>query len=327
MILLWAMVLGAGDLEKLREQVARSVVAIEVEREADPEGLTGTGAVSAHRDYFNRPKGPVSGVIYEADGFILTSRFNVSGTIRKNGLRVTLWDGRRVDAELLGADEQRDIALLKIAEQGLPVLPRADFKTLNPGTFVALVGRSPDLAHPTLNCGILSAMNRMDKVAVQTDAEMNYGNTGGALVTLKGELIGVGCNINPDTVWGQSGGVGFACKAPEIDALLERLKKGERIAAVKRPYLGIRTGEGNPEVDGVQIAEVFPGSPADKVGIKKEDVLVEFAGQEITDFESFREALAGKKIGDEISLKVKRKKEEDYENHEFKVTLEGRAEP
>ena len=103
MKLLLALLLAAGDLSsvahppgakgddpmapilaKLRDTAAKSVVAIEVEREADPDGITGSGAVAQHRDYYNRPKGPTSGVLYEADGFILTSRFNVSGTLRKN---------------------------------------------------------------------------------------------------------------------------------------------------------------------------------------------------------------------------------------------------
>src|SRR5579859_608390 len=215
----------AATLAKLRQAAGKSVVAIEVERDSDPDGITGSGAVAQHRDYYNRPKGPTSGVVYEAGGFILTSRFNVSGGIRKNGLKVTLWDGRQVAGELLGTDEQRDIALVKIAETELPVLPRADYAKLRPGTLVALLGRSPDPGQATVNLGILSAMNRMNRMSVQTDAEMNYGNAGGPLVTLSGELIGVACNIKPEAVWGQSGGVGFACKTAEIDGLLDRLKK------------------------------------------------------------------------------------------------------
>ncbi|HVE40634.1 MAG TPA: trypsin-like peptidase domain-containing protein [Planctomycetota bacterium] len=335
MSLLLAFLLGAaaGDdpfaaiLAKLRETAAKSVVAIDVERESDPDGITGSGAVSQHRDYYNRPKGPTSGVIYEADGIILTSRFNVSGGIRKNGIKVTLWDGRQLPGELLGTDEQRDIALVKIDAKELPVLPRADASAIGQGTFVALLGRSPDRSNPTVNLGILSATSRMHKTAVQTDAEMNYGNAGGALLTLKGELVGVACNIKPDTVWGQSGGVGFACKIAEIDALLPRLKKGEKIEAEKRPFLGIRAGEGNPDVEGIQVADVIKDSPAEKAGIKKEDVLVELAGVKITDSESLKEALEPRKIGEEIELKVMRKGKDGWQEKAFKLKLEGRAEP
>jgi len=334
MNLLFAFLMAAaGDdpfapiLAKLRETAAKSVVAIDVERDSDPDGITGSGAVSQHRDYYNRPKGPTSGVIYEADGIILTSRFNVSGGIRKNGIRVTLWDGRQVPGELLGTDEQRDIALVKIDAKDLPVLPHADASAVGQGTFVALLGRSPDRSNSTVNLGILSATSRMSKTAVQTDAEMNYGNAGGALVTLKGELVGVACNIKPDTVWGQSGGVVFACKTAEIDKLLPRLKKGERIEAEKSPFLGIRAGEGNPDVEGIQVADVMKDSPAEKAGIKKEDVLVELGGMKITDSESLKEALEPRKIGEEVELKVMRKGKDGWQEKAFKLKLEGRAEP
>jgi S1-C subfamily serine protease len=239
---------------------------------------------------------------------------------------VTLWDGRKVVGELLGTDEERDIALIKIDEKNLPVLPRADYEKLKQGTLVALLGRSPDPSSPTVNVGILSAMNRMNRKSVQTDAEMNYGNAGGPLLTLKGELIGVACNIKPDTVWGQSGGVGFACKIAEIEGLLERLKKGERIEAPKQPFLGIRPGEGNPDVEGIQVADVMKDSPAEKAGIKKEDVLIEVAGVKITDFESLKEALEPHKIGDEVTLKVMRKEKQGWQEKPFKLKLEGRAE-
>lgn len=320
----------ARHLRQLRERVARSVVAIEVQRTADPDGQVARGQFAEHADYYNRPKGPTSGVVYEPDGLILTSYFNVSGEIRKDGIKVTLWDGRECPAELLGFDEQRDIALLKIGETGLPVLPKADPAGVTQGTFVAIVGRSPDKSVPTVNLGIVSALHRMNKAAVQTDAEMNYGNAGGALVTMKGELVGVGCNVKPRNVWGQSGGIGFACKTAEIDKVLPRLKNREKIAAQNRPYLGIQPGEGNPDVEGVQIAEVVNDSPAAKAGIRKDDVLVEFDGKKITDFESLREQLGEKKIGDTVAVKVKRLKDKDkkeYDEKEFKVKLEGRPEP
>ncbi|HVR84267.1 MAG TPA: trypsin-like peptidase domain-containing protein [Planctomycetota bacterium] len=317
----------AATLAKLRQTAGKSVVAIEVERDSDPEGVTGSGAVAQHRDYYNRPKGPTSGLIYEAGGFILTSRFNVSGGIRKNGLKVTLWDGRQVVGELLGTDEQRDIALVRIAETELPVLPRADYGKLRQGTLVALLGRSPNPGQVTVNLGILSALNRMTKASVQTDAEMNYGNAGGPLITMSGELIGVACNIKPDRVWGQSGGVGFACKTAEIDGLLERLKKGERIEAPKQPFLGIRPGEGNPDVEGIQIVDVLKDSPAEKAGIKKEDVLVELAGVKLTDFESLKEAMEPHKIGEEVTLKVMRKGKDGWQEKAFTIKLEGMAEP
>jgi S1-C subfamily serine protease len=319
----------ARVLERLRERVAKSVVALDVDRSADPEGTGAEGAVAAHRDYYNRPRGPVSGVVYEADGFILTSAFNVSGTIRRDGIKVTLPDGSVRPAELLGTDERRDIALLKIDAKGLPTLPKADLREAGQGTLVAIVGRSPDPRVPTLNLGILSALGRMNGTAVQTDAEMNYGNAGGALVTLKGDLVGVGAHVKPRAHWGQSGGIGFACKTSEIDKVLERLKRKERIPAEKIPFLGIAIGEGDPDASGLQVGRVEPGSSADKAGLKEGDVIVEFDGVPVVDFEDFRGALHSRKVGQEVAIKVRRPKDrarKEYEELRLKATLEGKVE-
>ena len=318
----------ARVLAGLRERVAKSVVAVEVERSDDPEGTGVSGAVAAHQDYYNRPAGPVSGVVYGEDGFIVTSLFNVSGTVRKDGLRVTLADGSVHPAELLGTDERRDIALLKIDAKGLPVLPRADLREAGQGTLVAVVGRSPDRRVPTLNLGILSALDRMGGTAVQTDAEMNYGNAGGALVTLRGELVGVGCHVRPRTHWGQSGGIGFACKAAEIDGVLERLKKKERIRAEKVPSLAIVPGGGDPDAPGLQVGGVMPGSTAEKAGLRPGDVIVEVDGAEVLDFEDLRGALRAKKVGQEVTLRVRRPKDrarKEYEELRLKAELEGGA--
>lgn len=314
-------------LARLRERVAPSVVAVEVDRTDDPEGVGFQGQVSAHRDYYNRPAGPVSAVIYEPDGHILTSLFNVSGTIRPGGLRVILADGTRLSAKLLGTDEQLDLALLKVEARDLPTLPKADPREVTQGAFVALVGRSPDRRIPTINLGIVSAVNRMNGTAVQTDAEMNYGNVGGALVTLRGGLVGMGTHIRPQTHWGQSGGVGFACKSSEIDRVLERLKRGERIKAEKVPFLGILPGGGDPDVPGIHVASVVPGSPAEKAGLREGDVLVGIDDVEVGDFEDLRGALLARRIGQEVTLRVRRLRDGDrreYEELRLKAVLEGR---
>ncbi len=318
----------AKTLAALRERAGRSVVAIEMDREEDPEGRMARGALATHSDYYNRPKGPTSGVIYAAEGLILTSAWNVSGTIRKGTLRATLWDGRELPAALLGVDERIDVALLKVEAEGLPVLPKADLATIGQGSFLALVGRSPDRGSPTLNLGILSARDRFKKASVQTDAEINYGNCGGALVTLRGELVGVAHHVRPEAVWGQSGGVGFACKLAEIDAVLERLKKGERIAAEKRPWTGIQPGDGDAEFQGIEVAMVFPESPAQKAGLKPKDVVTHADGKELPDMVAFQEILDAKKIGDVLELKVKRREGKGpAKDLTLKLTLEGRAQP
>jgi serine protease Do len=319
----------AGPLAALRERVGRSVVAVDAARvdapDADPEGRTGSGQVAQHRDYYNRPSGPASGVIWSSDGFVLTSRFNVSGKLKPGGLRVTLFDGRELPAELLGQDEGRDVALLRVKADGLPALPKADLARLGQGSFLALVGRSPDRGSPTINLGILSALDRMNRTCVQTDAEMNYGNAGGALVNLRGELVGVACQIRPEAVWGQSGGVGFACKVAEIEGVFERLKAGEFIPALKKAFLGLRPGEGDPEMEGYQVGEVVPDSPAAKAGVKKGDVLQFLDDVKVVDFETLGDALQERKAGDTATLRLKRKDDGVWKDLELQAVLEARA--
>ena len=109
---------------------------------------------------------------------------------------------------------------------------------------------------------------------------------------------------------------------PHGDIALCRIKNAKDL-----PFLGIRAGEGNPDVEGIQVADVMKDSPAEKAGIKKEDVLVELAGVKITDSESLEEALEPRKIGEEIELKVMRKGKDGWQEKTFKLKLEGRAEP
>jgi serine protease Do len=311
----------ARVLQALREKVARSVVAIEVERDSDPEGRTGSGQVGSHTDYYNRPKGPTTGTVIDEDGYILTTYFNISGKVRT--ITVTAWDGKEYEAELLGFDQARDIALLKIDRKDLPVLPAA--KEVNQGDFVVIVGRSPDKANPTMNHGILSATMRQRGTAVQTDAELNYGNVGGPLVNLKGELIGVTSHIRPREPWGQSGGVGFATKLSEIQKVLPDLKDRKQIVEAKQPFLGVGPGEGNAEVEGVEVGQIVPGSPAEKAGLQPGDILYEFDGAKITQFDELRQKIAEKKPGDEVVVKVKRKDDGVWRDKEFKVKLEERG--
>ena len=172
-------------------------------------------------------------------------------------------------------------------------------------------------------------MDRHRKVSVQTDAEINYGNCGGALVTLRGELVGIAHHVRPDAVWGQSGGVGFACKLAQVDAVLERLKKGEKIAAEKRPWAGFQPGDGDAEVHGIVVAMVMPDSPAQKAGLKPGDIITHAEGKEVPDMVAFQEIVDGKKIGDVLELKVKRreKKGGPAKDVALKLTLEGKAQP
>ncbi len=295
----------ARVMQKLRDRVGRSVVALEVVRDKDPEGAAGSGPSGAHNDYYNRPEGPCTGTIWTEDGLILTSAFNVSGDVRRITVRTS--DGKSYEGKRLGWDATRDIALVKIEAKDLPVLPKAKMDAVRQGDFVAIVGRAPDPDMATINQGIVSALDRMKSTAVQTDAELNYGNVGGPLVNLLGELVGVTCQIKPRTNWGQSGGVGFACKHAEIDKALPELKASRNTERGKEPWTGITPAEGAEGVEGVVVAQVAAESPAEEGGMQEGDVIVEFEGKKVKNWDEMRTMLAGKKVGDVVKLKVMRK--------------------
>ncbi|MDP6957756.1 MAG: trypsin-like peptidase domain-containing protein [Planctomycetota bacterium] len=304
-------------LQKLREQSARSVVAIEVDRTSDPQGRTGSGSHGSHNDYYNRPVGPTSGTVIAADGYILTTWFNVSGKIQT--IKVTGWDGKSSEATLVGYDQIHDIALLQIERTDLPLLPTAS--RYRQGDFVFVVGRSPSPLRPTVNVGIISATDRWKKSAVQTDAELNYGNVGGPLITLQGELVGVTCHIRPREPWGQSSGVGFATKWETIQKLLPRLKAGEKILQKERAFLGIQPGEGEPDIVGIQVGQVLPGSPAEQAKILPGDIITSIDKEKVETWEDFLSILEKRKPGKAVQVKVERKIEGVWKTQTFEVRL------
>jgi len=310
----------ARTLRKVRDSVAKSVVAIEVSRTEDPEGEAGSGPSGAHQDYYNRPAGPASGTVLTADGFILTSAFNVSGEIRR--ITVILSNGARVEAKRLGVDRNLDLALLKIEAKGLPILPRAKLEDARVGDFVAVVGRAPEAHAPTINQGILSALGRQKGTAVQTDAELNYGNVGGPLVNLAGELIGVTSHILPRAPWGQSSGVGFAIKMAEIDKVLEELKKPPEIGSTtKEPWIGVIAAEAPKGTDGVLVDRILPNSPAEEAGLDPGDLIVGAAGRPVKSLDGLKAILASKKVGEEIELSIRRAKGAATETKKIKIKL------
>jgi len=312
----------AKALRSVRDSVGKSVVAIEVIRGEDPDGETGGGPAAVHQDYYNRPDGPVTGTIISADGYILTTAFNVSGEVKR--ITVTTPDGRRHEAKRLGADRKLDIALLKIEAKDLPVLKRAKPGDARVGDFVCVVGRGPDPSVATVNQGILSALTRWSGTGVQTDAEVNYGNVGGPLVTLGGELIGITSHIHPRAPWGQSGGVGFASKNAEIDKVLEDLKKGKDIAKpVQGPWIGALLAEPRAGVEGVPVDQILPNSPAEEAGLDSGDVIAAVEDKPVKSIDELKAAIAKKKIGDEIELTLRRLKRDGktWEVKKIKIKL------
>jgi serine protease Do len=253
-----------------------------------------------------------SGVIVTNEGHIITNNHVV--TDRQGNpvdqIEVQLSDGRTKKARLVGADDQVDVAVLKIDDPEVKPLKLADSDTVQPGDFVLAIG-NPLGFEETVTDGIISSKgrpNRSDVFAdlLQTNAAINPGNSGGPLINLRGEVIGINTVIASTT--GGSQGLGFAIPSNSVRTALESLLKQGRII---RGYLGIQTpalrpGESGTESDGVAVAQVQAGSPAAQAGIQTGDVIRRFDGREVTNLNVLRSLVAQTQLNKEVELEIVR---------------------
>ncbi len=296
---------------RLAERVAPAVVSVHVERERDPSerNRSERGGWAAMMDggvFKHRPSdSPASGFILDADGWILTSHFNVSGNVRS--VTVTLADGRRLEAAIRGSNATFDIALLKVEAKELPTLRKAPLEALRTGQFVAALGRAPDGRTLTLNPGIVSAPGRLAGRGIQVDCRLNYGNAGGPVVDREGRLLAVACKVDTKFAgsYGQNSGVGFAVTWDKLDTILPDLRAGRSVGESRKAFLGIQANS-ESEVEGVEIDVVQPASAAEKAGVKRGDIVVEFEGRAVRNFDQLRAVIAAKQPGDVVKFKVKR---------------------
>jgi serine protease Do len=270
-------------------------------------------------------RGLGSGVIINASkGHVVTNYHVIRGADK---IRVRLHDGREFDAELVGGDEMSDIALLKLEEaKNLTQIKVADSDQLRVGDFTVAIGNPFGLGQ-TVTSGIVSALGRSGlnienfENFIQTDAAINSGNSGGALVNLNGELIGINTAIlGPN---GGNVGIGFAIPSNMMKNLTSQiLEFGE----VKRGMLGVQGGEVTSELaealgyessKGAFVSQVVPDSAADKAGLQAGDVIVSVNGKSISTFSELRAKVATLGAGKEITLGVVR----DGKQKTFDVTL------
>ncbi len=270
-------------------------------------------------------RGLGSGVIIDANkGHIVTNYHVIKGA---DEIRVRLYDGREYDAELVGGDEMADVALLKLAKaKNLTQIKVADSDQLRVGDFTVAIGNPFGLGQ-TVTSGIVSALGRSGlnvenfENFIQTDAAINSGNSGGALVNLNGELIGINTAIlGPN---GGNIGIGFAIPSNMMKNLTEQiLEFGE----VKRGMLGVQGGEVTSELaealgyessKGAFIGQVVPDSAADKAGLKAGDIIVSVNGKSISTFSELRAKVATLGAGKKVTLGVIR----DGKDKTFDVTL------
>jgi Do/DeqQ family serine protease len=252
-----------------------------------------------------------SGVIVDAvKGYVLTNHHVVE---QADTIKVRLTDDRIYDARLIGSDPDSDLAVLQIKADKIKALPLGDSGKMEVGDFVVAIG-NPFGIGQTVTSGIVSALGRSGlgnryEDFIQTDASINPGNSGGALVNLKGELIGINSQIISRT--GTNVGIGFAIPSNQA-----RFVMGEIVAhgKVERGRVGIQgQQELTPEVAkafglsttrGALITQVVKGSPADKAGLKPEDIILEANGHEVRDFAHLRNLIGLLKVGERVEFKV-----------------------
>jgi len=259
-------------------------------------------------------KGLGSGVIIDAKkGYVVTNNHVVDNA---DEITVKLTDGREFKAKKLGSDDQSDIALLKIDPDALIAIPLSDSDELRVGDFVVAIG-NPFGLNQTVTSGIVSALGRSGlniggyENFIQTDAAINRGNSGGALVSLRGELVGINTAIfGPN---GGNVGIGFAIPSNMMRSLVDQIIE---FGEVRRGLLGIMGQDidsgladaMNLDVNqGAFVSEVSPDSAADKGGIQAGDIITEINSRAVVSFQELRAKVASKGAGAKLELTVLRK--------------------
>ena len=258
-----------------------------------------------------------SGVIVDANGYILTNHHVVDGA---DQIRVDLNDGRSLEARVVGSDPPSDLAVLKVDASNLPVLVLGDSDRTRVGDVVLALG-NPLGVGQTVTMGIISAKGRQTGLSngafedfLQTDAPINQGNSGGALVNVNSELIGINSQILSPS--GGSIGLGFAVPSNMARTVVDQLVKNGR---VRRGQLGIvvlripseeATRMGVTQGPGVVVYQVQSGSGADRAGLRPGDVITALNGQGVNDPNTFRNQIAGTPPGGEVTLTTKRNGQE-----------------
>ncbi len=269
------------------------------------------------------PAGKGSGVIITPDGLVLTN-YHVIRNARS--IKVTLIDGRSFNASVVGFDLQTDIALLRIKGKDFPYLQIGRSSDLKVGDWVIAIGNPFGLSN-TATVGIVSAVRKgpftvegkvlATSTLIQTDAAINKGNSGGALVNLAGELVGICTAILTPPLQEGNVGIGFAIAVDAIKDLIPQLKEKGRVS---HAWFGIRYRTLDnytknimnipSEVKGALVEQVFSGSPAERVGVRPGDIIVRMDDREVKTADDVIIVMLKKKVGDPLEIKIWREGKE-----------------
>ena len=325
---------GHSPFVKIVDDLIGTVVNIKVEWETQSNYKQFSSPFPFNDDFFKfffpkpennrRTVGYGSGFIFRKEGndvYILTNN-HVVGKSEDAKITVTLNDQMRYDAEVVGLDDKTDIAVIKIAvdkDTDISTAPLGDSDWIEVGDWVIAIGNPfSENLRGTVTTGVVSAKGRANlnfgadspvyQDYIQTDAAINPGNSGGPLVDINGNVIGINAAIS--SVNGGNIGIGFAIPINIVKALIDDLiDKG----FVERAYLGIlpqgitpalQKSLDLPSLEGVLIGKVEHDTPAEKAGLKKRDVIIEFDGEPVKNLNKFRLMVANKQVDDKISIKI-----------------------
>ncbi len=279
------------------------------------------------RDFFGRvftDSQSGSGVIFRSDGYILTNHHVVANS---REVTVTLDDGRQFDAKAVGTDQLTDLAVLKIGGEEFPAVPLGDPSKVRVGDWVIAIGNALAMpGGPTVTVGVISALDRAFQVRsdyqlyglIQTDASINQGNSGGPLLNLQGEVVGISTAIaRGDSTGNTVEGIGFAVGMDTAILVAEELiEKGE----VKWPWLGVLLSDLDPQMaaevgvtirEGVLITDLLRDGPAWRGGMRRGDVVVAMGGQSLPTVRDMIKVLRHQhEVGEMVEVRLFREKRE-----------------
>lgn len=307
------------------EKVAPAVVVIESQQ---VRGVPMQGLPEGLQFFFQQQQQPQaqrapvetnqgSGFIISKEGYIITNNHVVEGAM-EGGITVTLKDGRKMKAELIGMDDKSDIAVLKVEGANLPVAELADSDAVKVGQFAFAIGAPFDLPY-TFTVGVVSAKGRSGLMPtanrlpfteefIQTDASINPGNSGGPLCDIDGKIVGINTMIS-----GMNRGLGFAVPINLAKDVAEQLIGQGRVS---RPWLGLniedlenlkqRYGVTTSVASGVVVAGIFRGTPAYNSDLQQEDIIVKVDDVPVATSDDLRREILSKKVGQTVKLDVVR---------------------
>jgi Do/DeqQ family serine protease len=314
---------------QIQQTTGRTVVSIKTESQDKRSPQAGKETPKGEPPH----RGVGSGVIVDSRGFVLTNHHVIE---RADEIELTLTDGHTFIGTVIGRDPKTDLAVIKVdADQELPAATLGDSDNVKVGQWAVAIGNPFGLGQ-SLTVGVISGVGRGElglstfEDYIQTDASINPGNSGGPLLNIRGEVIGINTAINP-----VGRGIGFAIPVNMAKEVMQQLVENGRVV---RGYLGVVIQTLSPELagkfdvadnGGVLVGDILRGSPAESAGLKRGDVILDFAGRPVHKMQELQRLVAGTRPGTPVRLKVLRDRQEQLvalEMGELKDS-EPKAEP